>query len=65
MLGFISKKKLKAYMTKVKDGNRASNLGANTDYPVSEDQQRKNTYAQGYEDGTDNFYNGICSQFNI
>ncbi len=65
MFGFISKKKLKNYIEEVKRRNRAKILGQNYDSPISEEQKKKNLYAQGYEDGTDNFYNALCSEFNI
>ena len=65
MFGFISKKKLKNYIEDVKRGNRAKTLGQNYDRPISEKQSETNIYAQGYEDGTDNFYNALCSKFKI
>ena len=65
MFGFISKKKLKNYIEEVKIGNRAKVLGQNYDGHISEEQKKKNLYAQGYEDGTDNFYNALCGRFNI
>ena len=65
MFGFISKKKLENYITEVKRENRKGNLNANYDTPISEKQQKTNIYAQGYEDGTDNFYNALCGKFNI
>lgn len=63
MLGFISKKKLKNYIEDVKRRNRAKILGQNYDSPISEKQKKTNIYAQGYEDGTDNFYNALYSKF--
>lgn len=65
MFGFISKKKLKAYMDIVKNGNRTKSLGANYKHPISEEQERTNIYAQGFEDGTDNFFNAVCVKFDI
>ena len=65
MFGFISKKELKKYIYGIKTENRAKNLGQNYDLPITENQKIKNVYAQGYEDGTDNFYNAICSKFGI
>lgn len=62
---FISKKKLKRYIEEVRLSNRARYLGQSYTEPISEEQQRKNIYAQGYEDGTDNFYNGLCVHFKI
>ena len=61
---FISKKKLAKYIKELKDGNRANVLGQK--YPAeTEEQERKNIYAQGYEEGTDNFYNAVCAKFKI
>ena len=62
---FISKKKLAKYMKEIKDGNRKSNLGANYENDLKEEQIRTNLYAQGYEDGTDNFLNAVCAKFKI
>ena len=43
-------------MRKIKDGNRKEKLYAK--YPPNgKDQEVLNAYSQGYEDGTDNFYN--------
>lgn len=45
-------------MKQIKDGNRKENLYAK--YPPNgKDQEVLNAYSQGYEDGTDNFYNAI------
>lgn len=45
-------------MKKIKDGNRKENLYAK--YPPKDEQGKiLNGYSQGYEDGTDNFYNVI------
>lgn len=65
MFGFISKKKLKNYVEEVKRENRANKMGQNYEHPISEKQKKMNLYLQGYEDGTDNFYNGLCSRFKI
>ena len=65
MFGFISKRKLKKYISGIKTENRGINLGQKYDAPIDEKQKMRNIYAQGYEDGTDNFYNAICSKFNI
>lgn len=65
MFGLISKKKLKKYIEEIKKGNRAEKLGQKYEQPISETQRIKNIYAQGYEDGTDNFYNALCNKFNI
>ena len=65
MLGYISKKKLKDYIEEIERENRAEKLGQNYDSPISESQQNRNLYLQGYEDGTSNFYNALCSRFKI
>lgn len=45
-------------MKKIKDGNRKEKLYAK--YPAQNKRQEiLNIYSQGYEDGTDNFYNAI------
>lgn len=47
-------------MKKIKEGNRREKLYAK--YPAeSQDEEKLNIYSQGYEDGTDNFYNAIVS----
>ena len=33
--------------------------------PISEKQKNMNIYLQGYEDGTDNFFNAICREFKL
>lgn len=43
-------------MKEIKDGNRKEKLYAKYP-PDSKEQEVLNAYAQGYEDGTDNFYN--------
>ena len=65
MFGFISKKKLKKYMDILKEGNRACYHGQCYEMPLSLAQRDKNLYAQGYEDGTDNFFNALCGKFKI
>lgn len=45
-------------MKRIKDGNRKENLYAKYP-PNSKDQEVLNAYSQGYEDGTDNFYNAV------
>lgn len=62
---FISKKKLAKYMNKIKAGNRKSNLGANYENDLTNEQIRRNIYAQGYEDGTANFFNAVCAKFKV
>lgn len=58
MFGLISKKKVLKMMEEIRRGNRATDLYAK--YPPQNKQQEKlNCYSQGYEDGTDNFYNGL------
>ena len=46
-------------MKQIKDGNRKENLYAKYP-PNSKDQEVLNAYSQGYEDGTDNFYNATA-----
>ena len=65
MFGFISKKKLKKFMDYHKEVNRASCLGQCYGIVITETQRDKNIYAQGYEDGTDNFFNALCGKFKI
>lgn len=43
---------------RIKDGNRKEKLYAKYP-PNSKDQEVLNAYSQGYEDGTDNFYNAV------
>ena len=58
MFGLIRKKKVLEKMKAIKDGNRAKDLYAK--YPPKDKEQEKlNCCAQGYEDGTDNFYNEL------
>lgn len=45
-------------LKRIKDGNRKEKLYAKYP-PNSKDQEVLNAYSQGYEDGTDNFYNAI------
>ena len=45
-------------MRRIKDGNRKEKLYAKYP-PNSKDQKVLNVYSQGYEDGTDNFYNAV------
>jgi hypothetical protein len=65
MFGFIRKKDLHKYISEIKDRNRKENLGSNYEDPISEKQQIRNIYNQGYEDGTDNMFNAICAHFDI
>ena len=51
-------------MRGIKDGNRKEKLYAK--YPPKDNKQEKlNCYSQGYEDGTDNFYNGLKDYFKL
>lgn len=61
----IRKKKLKEYIERLKQGNRAEKLGQNYNPTISEKQKNMNIYLQGYEDGTDNFFNAICHKFKL
>lgn len=45
-------------MNEIKDGNRKEKIYAKYP-PNSKEQEILNAYSQGYEDGTDNFYNAI------
>ena len=45
-------------LKRIKDGNRKEKLYAKYP-PNSKNQEVLNAYSQGYEDGTDNFYNAI------
>lgn len=62
---FISKKKLVKYIEKLLVDNRAAKMGQMYMNPISEDQKHKNLYLQGFEDGTDNFFNALCAKFNL
>lgn len=58
MFGLIRKKKVLKRMLEIKNRNRKENLYAK--YPAMDRKQENlNLYSQGYEDGTDNFYNGL------
>ena len=46
-------------LKRIKDGNRKEKLYAKYP-PNSKDQEILNAYSQGYEDGTDNFYNAAA-----
>lgn len=59
MFGLISKKKVLNKMRELKDNNRKENWYANYETPISREQETKNSYSQGIEDGTDNFYNAL------
>jgi hypothetical protein len=49
----------------LKDNNRKEDIGAKYENDLTEKQIRTNIYANGFEDGTDNFYNAICAKFKI
>lgn len=58
MFGLIRKKKVLLKMDELKRNNRKEKIYAK--YPANDErQERLNIYSQGYEDGTDNFYNGL------
>lgn len=60
MFGLVRKKKILDYAKEIKVGNRAEDIYAK--YPPEDIRQEKlNCYSQGYEDGTDNFYNALKS----
>ncbi len=65
MFGYISIKKLKQCMTTIKIENQAVKLGQDYTQPIDEIKARRNVYLQGYEDGTDNFYNTLCNRLNL
>lgn len=58
MFGLISKKKVLKMMDEIKSGNKATDLYEKYP-PKNEHQEKLNCYSQGYEDGADNFYNGL------
>lgn len=60
MFGMIRKKKVLEYIEMIKDGNRKEQLYAQYP-PRTHGQEKLNCYSQGYEDGTDNFYNTLKS----
>lgn len=60
MFGLVRKKKVLDYIKKIKDGNRKEQLYAKY-HPRTHGQEKLNCYSQGYEDGTDNFYNALKS----
>lgn len=57
MFGLISKKKLQSKLDVLKEDNRKEKLYANYKQPINKEQEIKNAYSQGYEDGVDNIYN--------
>ena len=64
MFGFVSKKKLLAAMEDLKQSGKKENNGAS--YPPEDDlQEKRNLFSQGYEDGHDNFYNGLKSRLKL
>ena len=62
---FISKKKLIKYIEKLQAENRGYRMGQDYEQPISDEQKHKNIYLQGYEDGTDNFFNALCNRFKL
>ena len=64
MFGLIRKKKLLKEMKFIKDSNRNTDIFANYDKPINKEQATLNAYSQGYEDGTDNFYNAVKYKLN-
>lgn len=65
MFGFVSKRKLKAYMRQIQISERTRNNGQDYTEPIPEAQQRINIYLQGYEDGTDNVCNAVYHRFKM
>lgn len=59
MFGLVSKKRVLEKIKFIKDTNRKYDIYADYSEPISKEQETKNIYSQGYEDGTDNFYNSI------
>lgn len=58
MFGVVRKKTIRKVMDEVKMTNRKEKLYAK--YPAeTSNQVILNSYSQGYEDGTDNFYNAL------
>lgn len=58
MFGLVRKKTIRKVMDEVKVANRKEKLYAK--YPAkTSNQALLNSYSQGYEDGTDNFYNAL------
>lgn len=58
MFGLVRKKTIRKVMNEIKENNRKEKLYAK--YPAETAEQKTlNSYSQGYEDGTDNFYNGL------
>ena len=58
MLGFVSKNKLLREMKRLKESGRKENNAVRYP-PQNEMQERMNMVLQGYEEGHDNFYNGL------
>ena len=60
MTTMVRKKKVLDYAKEIRVENRAEDIYAK--YPPEDVRQEKlNCYSQGYEDGTDNFYNALKS----
>ena len=64
MFGYIRKKKLLAAMEELKRSGKKENNAAHYP-PENERQEKMNTFYQGYEDGHDNFYNGLKSKLKL
>lgn len=64
MFGFISKKKILNEMDALKESGRKENNGVKYP-PETEEQEKTNILMQGYEDGHDNFYNGLKSRLKL
>lgn len=62
MLGFISKKKLLKKMNELRESGKQENNGAKYP-PENEKDKHWNILTRGYEDGHDNFYNALYSEF--
>ncbi len=61
MFGFVSKKRLLREMESLKESGRKENNAVRYP-PQDEKQERMNLVLQGYEEGHDNFYNGLYSR---
>lgn len=62
MFGLIKKKIIINKLNEIKKENRKESLYANYKTPMSKEQEIKNAYSQGYEDGTDNVYNALIRE---
>ena len=64
MFGFVSKKKLLAAMEDLKQSGKKENNDVSYP-PENERQETLNAFYSGYEDGHDNFYNGLKSRLKL